>query len=59
MSEQKVQDENDASTEQHPMVQRISLEVQRREPNSVTSEDPVITVSSHLSLSSDQRIGLG
>lgn len=35
MSEQKVQDENDASTEQHPMVQRISLEVQRREPNSI------------------------
>jgi hypothetical protein len=35
MSEQTVQDENGAATEQNPMVQRISLEVQRREPSSV------------------------
>lgn len=35
MSEQKLQDENVAATEQNPMVQRISLEVQRREPSSV------------------------
>ena len=35
MSEQKIQDENGAVTEQNPMVQRISLEVQRREPSSV------------------------
>ena len=36
MSEQKVQDENGLVTEQNPMVQRISLEVQRREPSSVS-----------------------
>ena len=36
MSEQKIQDENGAATEQNPMVQRISLEVQRREPSSVS-----------------------
>jgi len=36
MSEQKVQDETGPATEQNPMVQRISLEVQRREPNSVS-----------------------
>jgi hypothetical protein len=35
MSEQKIQDENGAATEQNPMVQRISLEVQRREPSSI------------------------
>jgi hypothetical protein len=35
MSEQKIQDENGVATEQNPMVQRISLEVQRREPSSV------------------------
>jgi hypothetical protein len=36
MSEQKIQDENGAATEQNPMVQRISLEVKRREPSSVS-----------------------
>jgi hypothetical protein len=36
MSEQKLHDENGAATEQNPMVQRISLEVQRREPSSVS-----------------------
>jgi len=35
MSEPKIQDENGAATEQNPMVQRISLEVQRREPSSI------------------------
>ena len=39
MSEQKIQDENGAVTEQNPMVQRISLEVQRREPSSVRDEE--------------------
>jgi hypothetical protein len=37
MSEQKVQDENNVATEQNSMVQRISLEVKRREPSSVSS----------------------
>jgi hypothetical protein len=37
MSEQKVQDENSVATEQNSMVQRISLEVKRREPSSVSS----------------------
>ena len=37
MSEEKSHDENGAATEQNPMVQRISLEVQRREPSSVSS----------------------
>jgi len=37
MSEQKIEDESGgAATEQNPMVQRISLEVQRREPSSVS-----------------------
>ena len=39
MSEQIKQDENGtgAATEQNPMVQRISLEVKRREPSSESS----------------------
>ncbi len=36
MSEQKVQDENNVATEQNSMVQRIALEVKRREPSSVS-----------------------
>jgi hypothetical protein len=36
MSEQKVQDENSVATEQNSMVQRIALEVKRREPSSVS-----------------------
>jgi len=35
MSEQKIQDENSVATEQNSMVQRISLEVKRREPSSI------------------------
>jgi hypothetical protein len=35
MSEPKIANENGVATEQNPMVQRISLEVQRREPSSV------------------------
>jgi hypothetical protein len=37
MSEQKIQDENSVSTEQNSMVQRIALEVKRRNPNSVNN----------------------
>jgi hypothetical protein len=36
MSEQKIQDENSVATEQNSMVQRIALEVKRREPSSVS-----------------------
>jgi len=35
MSEQKIQDENSVATEQNSMVQRIALEVKRREPSTV------------------------
>ncbi|UJR34071.1 hypothetical protein I4U23_021481 [Adineta vaga] len=35
MSEQNVQDENIVATEQNPMAQRVSLELKRREPNTV------------------------
>ncbi|CAF1243024.1 unnamed protein product [Adineta steineri] len=35
MSEQNAQDENSVATEQNSMVQRISLEVKRREPSSI------------------------
>lgn len=36
MSEQEIQDENSVATEQNSMVQRIALEVKRREPGSVS-----------------------
>jgi hypothetical protein len=36
MSEQEIQDENSVVTEQNSMVQRIALEVKRREPASVS-----------------------
>lgn len=35
MSEQTIQDENNVSTEQNPMVNRIALETKRRNPNTV------------------------
>lgn len=35
MSEKSLQDENSVATEQNSMVQRIALEVKRREPSSV------------------------
>ncbi|CAF3510595.1 unnamed protein product [Rotaria sp. Silwood1] len=35
MSEQSMQDENSVATEQNSMVQRIALEVKRREPSSI------------------------
>ena len=35
MSESNVTDENNITTEQNSMVQRIALEVKRREPSSV------------------------
>jgi len=35
MSEQKVQDENSVATEHNSMVQRIALEVKRRDPSSI------------------------
>ena len=35
MSEQNVQDENNVAAEQNSMAQRVSLELKRREPNSV------------------------
>jgi len=35
MSEQKIQDENSVATEHNSMVQRIALEVKRREPSSI------------------------
>jgi hypothetical protein len=37
MSEQEIQDENSVVTEQNSMVQRISLEVKRREPALVSN----------------------
>ncbi len=37
MSEQEIQDENSVATEQNSMVQRISLEVKRREPSLVSN----------------------
>jgi hypothetical protein len=36
MAELKIQDENNVATEQNSMVQRISLEVKRRKPSSVS-----------------------
>lgn len=35
MSEQTIQDENNVSTEQNPMVNRIALETKRRNPNTI------------------------
>lgn len=35
MSQEKIQNENGVSTEQNSMVQRIALEVKRREPSLV------------------------
>jgi hypothetical protein len=49
MSEPKLQDENGVTTEQNPMVQRISLEVQRREPSSVCFNEFISKLYSNFS----------
>lgn len=44
MSQQNMQDENSVATEQNSMVQRIALEVKRREPSSVNNFVLIITI---------------